>query len=150
MKVVGEGLDGFRFNAVIAQFYGFLNALRTHREAGGAQAERQAALKTFTVLISPFVPHLAEEAWARLGGEGMVSCAAWPGFDPALAADDAVVLPVQVNGKRRGEIHVPPGLAAAEVESLALGADNVARHLEGLTVRKVIVVPDRIVNIVAA
>jgi leucyl-tRNA synthetase len=101
------------------------------------------------LLISPFVPHLAEECWAHLGGQGLVADARWPAFDPALAADQEIVLPVQVNGKRRGEIRAPTGAAQAEVERIALDDETVQKHLEGMSVRKVIVVPDRIVNIVA-
>jgi leucyl-tRNA synthetase len=79
----------------------------------------------------------------------MVVDAPWPAWDAALAADDEKVLPVQINGKRRGEIRAPTGAAPAAVEEIALADEDVMRHLEGLTVRKVIVVPDRIVNIVA-
>jgi leucyl-tRNA synthetase len=100
-------------------------------------------------LVAPFTPHLAEEGWVRIGGQGMVAEAAWPAFDPTLAADDEVVLPVQINGKRRCEIRVAPGLDVAEVEKIALADAGVQRHLEGLSVRKVIVVKDRIVNLVA-
>ncbi len=78
----------------------------------------------------------------------MVAEAAWPAFDPALAAEDELVLPVQVNGKRRGEIRAAPGTSEADVEKIALADAAVQRHLEGLNVRKVIVVKDRIVNIV--
>jgi leucyl-tRNA synthetase len=76
--------------------------------------------------------------------------APWPDYDPALAAEDEAVLPVQVNGKRRGEIRAPVGAAEADVQAIALADADVQRHLEGMTVRKVIVVKDRIVNIVAA
>ncbi len=148
IKAATEGLDGFKFNAVIAQFYAFLNTLRGLSGASGAA--RREALMAFVRLIAPFTPHLAEEAWARLGGQGLVVDAAWPAFDPALARDEEVVLPVQVNGKRRGEVRAPQGAASAEVEAIALADADVRRHLEGLNVRKVIVVQDRIVNIVAA
>ena len=110
----------------------------------------QLALSAFARLIGPFVPHLAEECWARVGGQGMVVAAEWPAFDPALTADAEKVLPVQVNGKRRGEITAPAGAEPAEVEKIVLDDPEIARRLEGLTIRKVIVVKDRIVNIVAA
>ena len=100
-------------------------------------------------LIAPFTPHLAEQCWERLGEGGMICDAAWPAADPALTAQDEAVLPVQVNGKRRGEIRAPVGALSADVEKIALADANVAAHLGGLTVRKVIVVQDRIVNIVA-
>ena len=149
VKAVGEHLDGFRFNTAVAQFYGYLGALKAQREAGGSAATRISALRRFTVMISLFTPHLAEACWEALGGEGLVAEAAWPSFDPTLAVDDQVVLPIQINGRRRGEIVVARGAESAHVERLALDEAALSRHLEGLTVRKVIVVPDRIVNIVA-
>ena len=94
-------------------------------------------------------PHLAEEAWADMGETGLIADAAWPEVDPAMLVEDEVTLPVQVNGKRRGEISVAKDLPKDKVEALALEEPNVARTLEGLTVRKIIVVPGRIVNIVA-
>jgi len=111
---------------------------------------RHEALSAFARLVAPFTPHLAEECWARVGGHGMLVDAAWPAFDPALAEDALKVLPVQVNGKRRGEITAPAGAEPAEVEKMVLDDPEIARRLEGLTIRKVIVVKDRIVNIVAA
>ena len=150
IKAAGEGLEGLRFNAVIAQFYAFLNTLRRDREAGGADARaRGEAVRALTVMISPFTPHLAEACWERLGEPGMVVDAAWPVYDPALAVDDEAVLPVQINGKRRAEVRAPRGAGADAVRALALADAEVARHLEGLSVQKVIVVQDRIINIVA-
>jgi len=103
----------------------------------------------FARLIAPFTPHLAEEAWARIGGEGLAVHAPWPEFDPTLTQDTVKILPVQVNGKRRGEISAPAGAEPADVEKIVLDDPEIARRLEGLTIRKVIVVKDRIVNIVA-
>ena len=148
IKAVTEAFAGFRFNAGIAQFYAFLNTLKTLESVQGS--ERIAALKALTVLVNPVTPHLAESCWERLGGGGMVVDAPWPSFDPALAADETLMLPIQVNGKRRGEIQAPPGSSEDEVREIALADAAVMRHLAGLTVRKVIVVKDRIVNIVAA
>jgi leucyl-tRNA synthetase len=94
-------------------------------------------------------PHLAEEAWAQLGEPGMIADAAWPAFDPALLVDEQVTLAVQVNGKLRDTLAAPRGLDRAAVEQLALSSDNVQRQLNGAAPRKIIVVPDRLVNIVA-
>jgi leucyl-tRNA synthetase len=146
IKAATEGLEGFRFNSAVAQFYAFLNTLKARQAAG--QAARIEALTAFVRLISPFTPHLAEACWERLGGAGLVVDAPWPAFDPALATDEALVLPVQINGKRRGEIRAPAGAAEADVRRIALEDVSVQKHLEGVTVRKVIVVQDRIVNIV--
>jgi leucyl-tRNA synthetase len=148
IKAAGDGLENFRFNTTIAAFYSYLPVLKGFSEPELA-AERALALSVLARLVAPLAPHLAEEAWARLGMQGMVVDAPWPVYDPAQAADDVRVLPVQINGKRRAEISAPAGASEAEVEALARSDADVLRHLEGLSVRKVIVVKDRIVNIVA-
>jgi leucyl-tRNA synthetase len=158
IKSVTESIEGFRFNSGIARLYEFLNTLKAYPAAGASPAvlaARAEALGALARLIAPFTPHLAEEGWARIGGPEssgyrMVVEASWPAYDPALAAEDELILPVQVNGKRRGEIRVPAGAADADVQAIALADPDVQKHLEGLTVRKVIVVKDRIVNIVVA
>ncbi len=148
IKAVTEGVDGFRFNSAIAKLYAFVAVVRDHEAAGGAA--RAEALSALARLIAPFTPHLAEEGWARLGMEGMVLDAPWPVYDPALAADDEVVLPIQVNGKRRAEIRVARGLEPSQVEALVLADETVKAKLEGQAIRKVVVVKDRIVNLVVA
>jgi leucyl-tRNA synthetase len=148
IKAVTEGVDGFRFNSAIAKLYAFVATVRDHEAAGGAT--RAEALSALARLIAPFTPHLAEEGWARLGMEGMVLDAPWPVYDPALAADDEVVLPIQVNGKRRAEIRVARGLEPSEVEALVLADETIKAKLEGQAIRKVVVVKDRIVNLVVA
>jgi leucyl-tRNA synthetase len=152
IKAVGESIEGFKFNSGIAKLYEFLNTLKGFPAEGASPsllAARAEALTALCRLIAPFTPHLAEEGWVRLGGEGMVVDAPWPEYDPDLAADSELVLPVQINGKRRGEIRAPKGAAEADVRELALADEAVKAHLEGLTLRKVIVVQDRIINIVA-
>jgi leucyl-tRNA synthetase len=153
VKQVTEAIEGFRFNSGIARLYEFLNLLKANPAAGAAPAvlaARAEALSAFARLIAPFTPHLAEECWVRIGGSQMVVEAPWPQFDPALTEDAVRVLPVQVNGKRRGEISAPAGAEPSEVEKIVLDDPDIARRLEGLTIRKVIVVKDRIVNIVAS
>ncbi len=152
IKAMTEAVDDFRFNSGIARLYEFLNVLKAHpaQDASPAVlAARQAALSVFARLVAPFTPHLAEECWAVIGGQGLVAVAPWPDYDPTLAEDSVKVLPVQVNGKRRGEISAPAGAEPADVEKMVLDDPEIARRLEGLTIRKVIVVKDRIVNIVA-
>jgi leucyl-tRNA synthetase len=146
IEAVTDGIEGFRFNSAIAKLYGFLNTLKANKAGGAARAE---SLSILARLIAPFTPHLAEQCWEKLGEAGMICDARWPEADPALTAQDEIFLPVQVNGKRRGEIRAPVGAAHADVEKIALVDAKVAAHLDGLTVRKVIVVQDRIVNIVA-
>ena len=146
IKAVSEGVSGFRFNSAIAKLYAFVAVVRDHGTSGAAA--RRQALSALVRLVAPFTPHLAEECWTRLGEEGMVLDAPWPEFDPALAADDEVTLPIQVNGKRRGEIRVARGLEPAEVEAIVMADADVQARLEGQTVRKIVVVKDRIVNLV--
>ena len=128
IKAVSEGVEGFRFNSAIAKLYAFLATIRQHDKAG-AEAKK-TALSTLARLVAPFTPHLAEEAWARLGEEGMILDAPWPVYDPVLAADDEVTLPIQVNGKRRGEIRVARGLEPAEVEAIVI--ENQVDDLQGM------------------
>ncbi|MBU1347200.1 MAG: leucine--tRNA ligase [Alphaproteobacteria bacterium] len=149
IKAVSEGVEGFRFNSAIAKLYAFVATIRDHDKAGGEA--RTQALSALARLISPFTPHLAEECWTRLGESGLVLDAPWPVFDPALAADDELVLPIQINGKRRGEVRMPRGADPKAVEAEALANPAVQAYLEAnaQSIRKVIVVPDRIVNLVA-
>ena len=102
------------------------------------------------VLLCPFTPHLSEEMWARLGHEGLAVMTAWPKFDKNLAEDSVVTIAVQLNGKMRGTIEMPKDTPQNEVEVAALNLDNIQRQTAGKTIRKVIVVPNKIVNIVAA
>lgn len=148
IKAVSEGVEGFRFNSAIAKLYAFLATVRDAKGAGG-DARRQA-LSALARLIAPFTPHLAEEGWSCLGEEGMVLDAPWPIYDPALAADDEVVLPIQISGKRRSEITAARGAASADVEAAALANPAIQAYLSanGVSVKKVIVVQDRIVNLV--
>jgi len=143
---VTGGIESFGFNASIAKLYGFTNTLA--KSKAGSDAKRQAA-KALAQLMSPMTPHLAEEIWALLGGEGLVAKAPWPVAEEAMLVEDTITLPVQVNGKRRDEISVPKDMDKAEVEKLALATDGVTRALDGASPRKVIVVPGRIVNVVA-
>jgi len=150
VRDVTEAIEGFRFNSAVAKVHDFVNALRKFLPANEADRAAQGeSLQLLTQLISPFMPHLAESCWERLGQDGIVAAAAWPEADPALLIDNTVILAVQVNGKRRGEIELPKGADRDMAEKAALDDPGVARSLEGLNVRKVIVVPDRIVNIVA-
>jgi leucyl-tRNA synthetase len=111
---------------------------------------RSRAVETLVQLIAPMAPHLAEECWEELHGEeGLIVDTQWPKFDPALLVDDQVTLAVQVNGKLRDTLSAPRGLDRAAAEELALASEKVQRQLAGAVPRKVIVVPDRLVNIVA-
>ena len=126
-----------------------MNALRKAQAA--TDWVKLEALSALARLISPFVPHLAEECWAHLhkGDVGLICDAPWPGVDRTLLKSDTVILGVQVNGKRRTEIEVGADDTKEEIETFALDHDDVKKHTDGKTIRKVIVVPGRIVNIVA-
>ena len=100
-------------------------------------------------MIAPMMPHLAEECWAALGGKGFVADQRWPQFDPALTVDNEITYPVQINGKKRGDLTIARDADQVAVEKAALALDFVQKALEGKTPRKVIVVPQRIVNVVA-
>ena len=142
---VTAGIEGFAFNKAVAKLYEFTNTLG--RSGAGAGAKRRA-MAVMAQLLSPMVPHLAEDIWAMLGGAGLVVQAPWPKADPALLVEDTVTLPIQINGKRRAEITVPKTMTPAEVEKRVLADDAVARALGGGTPKKLIVVPGRIVNVV--
>ncbi len=143
---VTAGIEGFQFNSSIAKLYAFANTIQ--KSKAGAEA-KQAAMRVMAQLMSPMTPHLAEEMWERLGGKGLVANADWPKADPAMLVDDSVTLPIQVNGKRRDEITVPKDMPKDEVEALAMATAGVQRALDGKPPKKVIVVPGRIVNVVA-
>ncbi|HEX6603417.1 MAG TPA: class I tRNA ligase family protein, partial [Sphingomicrobium sp.] len=145
IAAVGETIEGLAFNKAVAQLYELVSAI----EKAAPSATRADAVGMLVKLISPMAPHLAEESWAALGGEGMVADAAWPAYDPALLVEDQVTLAIQVNGKLRDTLTAARGLPKDEAEALALASDKVQRQLAGATPRKVIVVPDRLVNIVA-
>ncbi|MEP3329260.1 leucine--tRNA ligase [Sedimentitalea sp.] len=139
------GVESFGFNAAIARLYAFTNTLAKSKAGKAAKLE---AVKTLAQLMSPMTPHLSEEIWTRLGGEGLITTAPWPVADPAMLIDDTVTLPIQINGKRRAEISVPKDTSKDEVEKTALAVDAVQKALNGAAPKKVIVVPGRIVNVV--
>jgi leucyl-tRNA synthetase len=145
IKDVTNGVESFGFNASIAKLYAYSNALA--KSKAGSAAKKQAA-RTLAQLMSPMTPHLSEELWELLGGEGLLVNAPWPIADEAMLVDDNVTLPIQINGKRRAEISVPKDMPKEEVEKLALAEDAVQRALDGAQPKKIIVVPGRIVNVV--
>ena len=146
LEKITAGIEAFRFNTSVAQIYELTNALGKYKAQDAARLE---ALGILIRAIAPFMPHLAEECWAKVGGEGLVYHAAWPSVDAAMLVDDTITLPVQVNGKRRSELNIAKDMPKDEIEKLALADEAVQRSIGAATVRKVIIVPGRIVNIVA-
>ena len=142
---IATDIDALQFNKAVAKIYELANAI----DKAGPSASRDAAIAGLMRIASPMVPHMAEEAWAAAGNEGLIADAAWPAVDPALLVDDTVTIAVQVNGKLRDTLAMPKGAAREDVEAAALASENVVRMLEGKTPKKVIVVPDRLVNLVA-
>ena len=139
----------YTFNTAIAAVIEMLNALRGRDdETPQGRALEREGLKAAILLLAPVVPHVAHALWPALGGEGPVVDASWPEADPAALRRDTVTLVVQINGKLRGRVDVPAGTGRDEAEAAARGNPNVARHLEGKSARKVILVPDRLLNIV--
>ena len=142
---VTMGIESFGFNAAIAKLYGFTATLQKSKAGHAAQRE---AIMTLAQLMAPITPHLSEDIWAHQGGTGLIIHAPWPRADEAMLKSDTVTLPIQINGKRRGEINVPADMDKAEVEKTAMATDAVQRALNGGQPKKVIVVPGRIVNVV--
>ena len=144
-------LERFHFNRAVARVRELTNALAEAlppADPAMAAACREG-IETVVRLIAPMAPHLAESCWQRLGGPGLLADRPWPTADLARLVEDIVVLPVQVNGKLRGRLEVARGSEAADVEAAALALDGVQRQLEGRAPRRIVVVPDKIVNVVA-
>ena len=149
-KAIDKAIDEFRFNSAIATIYEWVNALKKAESNDALLGARAEAISMLARCLTPFMPHLAETVWERIGGDGLVSAAAWPVSDAALITEDKVTLAVQVNGKRRGEITVAKDLASDAVEAAARALPEVEAFIAGKDVKKTIVVPGRIVNIVVA
>ena len=147
---VTRDIEGFRFNRAVARIHELANAVAEFapRDDGDRWALREA-LEALTVLIGPMAPHLGEEIWRALGRDSLLADAPWPTPDPALLADDTVTVAVQVNGRLRARLTARRGAARGDLERAALAEANVRRAIGAMTVRKAIVVPDRIVSIVA-
>ncbi|HPF22724.1 MAG TPA: leucine--tRNA ligase [Hyphomonas sp.] len=151
VAAIDKAIEEFRFNSAVASIHEWVTALKKAEGAGetvtGARFEGASMLAR---CLTPFMPHLAESCWQRIGGEGFVSAAPWPAVDKVFTEDDTVTMAVQVNGKRRGEITVPKGEANDAVEAAAHALPEVVSFIAGKSVKKTIVVPGRIVNIVVA
>ncbi|MCG6856535.1 MAG: leucine--tRNA ligase [Salaquimonas sp.] len=155
IKAVEEDVVHLRFNRCVAHIYTLTNELYAAWNAaepdklpGHLRASARETAKTLAQLIAPMMPHLAEECWAALGEDGLIAVQSWPVFDPDLVAESQIVLPVQINGKKRGDVTVAAGAGNAEIEAATLALDVVQKALAGASPKKIIIVPGRIVNIV--
>jgi len=139
-----------KFNTAIAQVMTLMNVLEKAPTASEQdRALLQEGLEAVALLLAPITPHICHELWLQLGKSGAIIDAQWPKVDEAALVQDSLTLVVQVNGKLRGQIEVPASASREEVEAAARDNENVLRFTEGLTIRKVIVVPGKLVNIVA-
>ena len=153
LHAIEDAIETFRFNSAIATVHEWVNALRKSESDNATPAMLAARVESLNFLahgLVPFMPHLAEECWARIGGTGLVSSSKWPVIDAALLKDDTITMPVQVNGKKRAEIQVAADASKDDIEAIAMADAHVLSFTTGKTVRKVIVVPGRIVNIVVS
>jgi len=115
----------------------------------GQESRPRSCMESFVLLLSPMAPHISEELWKALGRSESLACASWPALDPGRVRESTVEIPVQINGRVRGRITVPAGATGSQMEQAALGDAKIQRHLEGHKVRKVILVPGKLINIVA-
>jgi len=149
IDAVTRELEALGFNRAVARLYELVNALGAFKALNGNDATCRAyALAQLVKLLSPMMPHLAETGWQALGGAGLVADAAWPQADTSVLTSDEVVLPVQVNGKKRGEISVPKDADEAIIKEMALNEAGVKKFIDGQELKKTIIVPGRIVNLV--
>ena len=144
IAAVGKDIEALAFNKAVARIYELASAA----EKASPSASRSQAIRAILLLASPMMPHLAEEANAAMGGDGLLAEAAWPEVDPALLVEDEVTIAIQHKGKLRDTLTAPKGASREDLEAMALASDKVQRSLDGAAIRKVVVVPDRLVNIV--
>jgi leucyl-tRNA synthetase len=155
IRRVGDDIENFRFNTAVAALMEFTNELSLLRNAIAARDPTpeeavviDECVETLPLLLSPIAPHLAEEMWERLGHSDLIYRESWPAVDEAAAARETVTIVVQVNGKIRARLTVAATASEDEVKSAALADDNVKRHIEGKTVRKIIYVQGKMVSVV--
>ncbi len=152
LAAVGREIEGFRLNVAVAKIYELTNALASGLQSKGEPGMPAALREAAEILIQcfgPLMPHLGEECWARLGYNTLLAVQPWPALDEAMLVDDMVTIAVQVNGKRRDELIVPRDTSKEDVEAAALKLEPVLRAIGGREIKKIIVVPQRIVNVVA-
>ncbi len=142
IKAVSQDIENLGFNTAIARLMEFVNYFTK------LERRPRQAIETFVLLLSPFAPHIAEELWHLLGHPNSLACEPWPEFDEALTVDSQVEIPVQINGKNRSKVVVARGLSSDELEVIAKQDERMVELLDGKTIRKAIVVPDRLVNFV--
>src|SRR6185503_8350898 len=142
-KKVSEDVPALSYNTAIAAMMEYLNVVRRNE-----RTPHRAEVEPLVQLVAPFAPHVAEELWEQFGHAESVFDAGWPSYDPAQAAEDLITIAVQVNGKTRGTIQIPPAGSQAEALTAAMAEESIAKFVSGAP-KKVIFVPGRLLNIVA-
>ena len=147
LEKITAGIEGFRFNTSVAQIYELTNELKKYNTNDKARAE---SLGILIRTLAPFMPHLAEECWDYIGGAGLCYSAPWPKYDKELLVEECSVMPIQINGKRRSQISIPLNTPNCDIEEMVLSDEVIMRAIDGLVIKKIIIVPNRIINIVAS
>jgi leucyl-tRNA synthetase len=150
IRLASKDLEEFHLNRYIARLREFSNMLFNLDPQAYQKPLLRESIEALVCLLNPVVPHLCEELWKTLGHKDFLTTVLWPTFDPALAFDDVITMAVQINGKLRATLEVSVNLSNEEIEALALKEPKVQNSLQGLTVKKVIVIPQKVINIVAA
>ncbi len=143
IKAVSQDIESLSFNTAISRMMEFVNFFTKH------SLRPRVLMEPFVLLLSPFAPHLGEELWRLLGNDNSLAYEPWPRYDESLTVDSMVEIPIQIMGKIKSKIMVERGNTKSELEKLALADPRIAKLLDGLTVRKIVAVPDKLVNIVA-
>ena len=146
-KITDDFDTRWHFNTSLAALMELVNDLYAHEAQMSAGVLREVVSKT-VLLMGPFAPHLAEQLWRELGNDGFILKKPWPEFDPVLARENKIEIPVQVNGKLRSRLTIARGGAREDIEQLAQEDKKIQPHIDGKTIRKIVVVPDKLVNIV--
>ena len=149
VKIIEENIERFSFNKCVAQLHIFVNAITSFNQIGeiGEQLKHHV-LELLAHTLAPFVPHIAEELWENLGNSDLVSISPWPEIFDSLLIDDTVEIAVQINGKVRTKINLPTNLPKKEIEATALSLEEVKKYMDGKEVKRIIIVPNRIINVV--
>ena len=142
MKKVTQDTETLNLNTAVAQMMIFVN------EATSAGTLPRETLETFLKILSPYAPHICEELWEKLGHKEFICRESWPEWDETLCQEDTITVVVMVNGKKRDELQVAKGLPRDELQKIAMESPKAAKFIEGKKPRKVIVVPDKLVNVV--
>ena len=148
---MGKEIEGFRLNVAVAKIFELTNALASGLQSKGQPHMPWVLREAAEILVQcfgPLMPHLGEECWARLGYHTLLAVQPWPVLDDAMLVDDTILIAVQVNGKRRDELQMPRDATKEQVEAAALKLESVQRAIGGREIKKIIVVPQRIVNVV--